>query len=70
MAHTGSQDSGWAERWGVVRVVREKLEFVAFFDTREDAEAAAAEAGIDCQACRLSHKDGLRFLLGEKDSDE
>ena len=45
MAQTGSQDSGWATGWGVVRLVREKLEFVLFFDTRGDAEAAAAEAG-------------------------
>jgi hypothetical protein len=43
MTQTGSQDLGWAERWGVVRLVREKLEFVAFFDTREDAEAAAVQ---------------------------
>ena len=46
MAQTGSQDLGWAQGWGVVRLVQEKIEFVAFFDTREDAEAAAAEAGI------------------------
>ena len=45
MAQTGSQDSGWAEGWGVVRLIHQKLEFVAFFDTREDAEAAAAKAG-------------------------
>jgi len=31
MTQTGSQDLGWAERWGVVRLVREKLKFVAFF---------------------------------------
>jgi hypothetical protein len=47
MAQTGSQDLGWAEGWGLVRQVHEKLEFVAFFDIREDAEAAAAEAGVD-----------------------
>ena len=68
MTQTGSQDLGWAERWGVVRLVREKLEFVAFFDTREDAEAAASEAGVDCQACWLSYKDGLGFPIEEKDS--
>jgi hypothetical protein len=55
----GSQDLGWAEGWGLVRQVHEKLEFVAFFDLREDAEAAAAEAGVDCQVCRLTYKDGL-----------
>jgi hypothetical protein len=70
MAQTGSQDLGWAERWGVIRLVREKLKFVAFFDTREDAEAAAAEAGTGCQACWLSYKEGLSFPLGEKDRDE
>jgi hypothetical protein len=70
MAQTGSQDLGWAEGWGVVREVFEKLEFVAFFDTREDAEAAAAEAGIGFQACWLRYKDGLGFPLGAKDSDE
>ena len=63
MARTGSQDSGWAQGWGVVRLVREKLEFVAFFDSREDAESAAAEAGTDCQVCWLSYKDGLGFPL-------
>ena len=69
MAQTGSQDLGWAQGWGVVKLVRKKLEFVAFFETREDAEAAASEAGIDCQACWLTYKDGLRFPP-EKDSDE
>ncbi len=70
MAQTGLQDLGWAKGWGVVRLVQEKLEFVAFFDSREDAEAAAAEAGIGCQACWLSYKDGLGFPHGEKDGDE
>jgi hypothetical protein len=70
MAQTGLQDLGWAQGWGVVREVFEKLEFVAFFDTREDAEAAAAEAGIGFQACWLSYKDGLGFSLGAKDRDE
>jgi hypothetical protein len=68
MTQTGSQDLGWAERWGVVRLVREKLEFVAFFDTQEDAEAAASEAGVDYQACWVSYKDGLGFPIEEKDS--
>jgi hypothetical protein len=70
MAETGSQDLGWAQGWGLVREVFEKLEFVAFFDTREDAEAAAAEAGIGFQACWLSYKHGLGFPRGAKDSDE
>ena len=61
MAQTGLQDLEWAQGWGVIRVVQEKLEFVAFFDTRGHAEAAAAEAGIGCQACWLSYKDGLGF---------
>ena len=69
MAQTGSQDLGWAQGWGVVKLVRKKIEFVAFFETREDAEAAAAEAGIDCQGCWLTYKDGLGFPP-EKDSDE
>ena len=64
MAQTGSQDLEWAEGWGVVRLVQEKIEFVAFFDTREDAEAAASEAGIGCQACLLTYKDGLSFRPG------
>jgi hypothetical protein len=66
MAQTGLQDLEWAQGWGVIRVVQEKLEFVAFFDSREDAEAAAAEAGIGCQACWLSYRDGLSFSHGEK----
>jgi hypothetical protein len=53
----------------VVRLVHQKLELVAFFDTREDAEAAAAKAGPSCQACWLTYKDGLRFPP-EKDGDE
>jgi hypothetical protein len=62
MAQTGSGDLEWAQGWGVVRLVREKLEFVAFLDTQEDAEAAAADdAGIGCQACWLTYKDGLGF---------
>jgi hypothetical protein len=68
MAQTGSQDLGWAEGWGLVRQIHKKLEFVAFFDVREDAEAAA-EAGADCQVCWLSYKDGLGFTP-QKDSDE
>jgi hypothetical protein len=66
MAQTGSQDLGWAQGWGVVRLVHEELQFVAFFDTREAAETAAAEAGIDCQACWLTYKDGLGFPTGER----
>ena len=58
MAQTGSQDLVWAQGWGVVRLVQEKLEFVSFFNTREDAETAAAEAGIDCQVCWLSYERG------------
>jgi hypothetical protein len=68
MAQTGSQDLGWAEGWGLVRQIHEQLEFVAFFHVREDAEAAAAEAGADCQVCCLSYKDGLGFTA-QKDSD-
>jgi hypothetical protein len=45
MAQVTSKE--WAQGWGVVRQIGEKLEFVAFFDAREDAEAAAVEAGID-----------------------
>ncbi len=59
---------GWAQGWGVVRPVREKLEFIAFFDTQEDAEAAAVEAGIDCQACWVTYREGVNFRLG-KDSE-
>jgi len=59
MTQTGSQDLGWAERWGVVRLVREKLEFAAFFDTREDAEAAASEAGTGCQTVKLQRRPGF-----------
>jgi hypothetical protein len=69
MAQTGLQDLGWAQGWGVVRQVIEKLEFVAFFDTREDAEAAASKAGVDCQVCLLTYKAGVSFPR-EKDSDE
>jgi hypothetical protein len=68
MAQTGSRDLKWAQGWGVVRLVREKLEFVALFDTQEDAEAAA-EARIGCQVCWLSYKDGLGFRP-EKDSED
>jgi hypothetical protein len=69
MAKTGSQGLGWVEGWGVVKLVHEKLEFVTFFNTREDAEAAVAEAGIDCEVCWLSYKDGLGFGP-EKDSED
>ena len=51
-----------------IRPVREKLEFIAFFDTQEDAEAAAVEAGIDCQACWVTYREGVNFRLG-KDSE-
>jgi len=70
MAQTGSQGLGWAEGWGVVRLVHEKLEFVAFFDTRGDAEVAVAEAGIDCQVCWLSYKDGLGFTPQKYSNEE
>jgi hypothetical protein len=61
MAQNSSRDLGWTEGWGVVRLVLEEIQFVAFFDTREAAETAVAEAGIDCQVCWLSYKDGLGF---------
>jgi hypothetical protein len=69
MAQTNPQDLGWSEGWGVVRQVHEKLEFVAFFNTQEDAEAAAAGAGADCQVCWLTYKHGLYFRP-EKDRNE
>jgi hypothetical protein len=69
MAQTSPRDLGWAQGWGVVRLADEKLEFVAFFDIQEDAEAAAAEAGIGCQVCWLSYKDGLGFRP-KKDSED
>jgi hypothetical protein len=68
MAQTGSQDLEWAQGWGVVKLVREKLEFVAFFDTQAAAEAAA-EARIDYQVCWLTYKDGLGFRP-RKDSED
>jgi hypothetical protein len=61
MAEGVSWDSGWHEGWGVVKQIDEELQFIAFFDAREDAEAAAAEAGVDCQVCWLTHKVGLSF---------
>jgi hypothetical protein len=70
MAQTSSQKLGWIEGWGVLRVVEEKIEFVAFFDTRQDAEAAATEAGSDCQACWLTYKDGLGNSIPNKGSDK
>ncbi len=55
MAQTGLQDLEWAQGWGVIRVVQEKLEFVAFFDSREDAEAAAAECPTQNRIDRIRH---------------
>ena len=68
MARPGSQNLKWAQGWGVVRLDQEKLEFVAFFDTQEEAEAAA-DATIGCQVCWLTYKDGLGFRP-EKDSED
>jgi hypothetical protein len=67
MAKGVSQE--WSRGWGVVRRVHEKLEFVAFFETREDAEAAAAAAGLDYQVCWLSYRYGLD-LPPETERDE
>jgi hypothetical protein len=61
MAQNSSRDLRWAEGWGLVRQVHGKLEFVAFFDIREDAETAVAEAGSDCQVCWLSYKTAWAF---------
>jgi hypothetical protein len=66
MAQTGV---GWAQAWGLVRQVHQKIELVAFFDTQEDAEAAVAEAEGDCQVCWITYKDGAFFPAG-KDDDE
>jgi len=68
MAETASQDSGWAQGWGVVRKVLEELEFVAFFDTREDAETAASQAGANCQVCWLFFKDSMSFRPGKDET--
>jgi hypothetical protein len=54
MAQSDSQNVEWAQGWGVVRMIHEKLEFVAFFDTQEEA-VAAAEAEADCQVCWLTY---------------
>ena len=60
MAQVGLQNLNWVQGWGVVRGADEKLEFVAFFDTQEDAEAAA-EMRTGCRVCWLFYKDGLDF---------
>jgi hypothetical protein len=67
MAQSGSENLVWAQGWGVVRQVHEKIEFIAFFDTQAAAEAAVAEAGLDCEVCWLSYKGGL-ILPPERDS--
>jgi hypothetical protein len=66
MALPESQNTEWTEGWGVVRQVRGKLEFVAFFETQEGAEVAAdAQAG--CQVCWLTYRVG--FLPGINDEN-
>jgi hypothetical protein len=59
MAQMTSQE--WVQGWCVVRRVEEKMEFVAVFDTQEDAKAAAVEAGIDCEVAWVTYKDGVGF---------
>jgi hypothetical protein len=58
MPQTDLQNLNWVQGWGVVRLVDKGLELVAFFDTQDDAEAAA-EATIGCQVCWLTYRDGL-----------
>jgi hypothetical protein len=60
----------WTEGWGVVRRVHEKLEFIAFFEAQEDAQAAAVEAGIDCQVCWVTYRDGVGFRLNEDNGED
>ena len=65
MADTGSQD--WdGLRLGVVRGVAEKLEFVAFLDTREDAGAAAAEGGSAFKHAGYATKTASAFTRGKR----
>jgi hypothetical protein len=68
MAQTGLQNLDWVQGWGVVREADEKLEFVAFFDTQEDAEAAA-EAGTDCRVCWLSYQRRPGFSIKQRLSE-
>jgi hypothetical protein len=68
MAQTDLRQRDWAQGWGVVRRIHQRLEFVAFFETREDAEDGAVEAGTDCEVCWLSYRAGSRFPSGN-DSD-
>ncbi len=67
MAQTGSQE--WAQGWGIVRRIHDKLEFVAFFHAQEDAEAAAAKSGIDCEVGGLTYRDrvGCRLVKDNED---
>lgn len=51
-----------------MRQVFEKLEFIAFFDTQEDAEAAASEVAADCQVCWLFFKDSMSFQPGKNET--
>ncbi len=67
MAQTASQE--WAQGWGIVRRIHDKLEFVAFFHAQEDAEAAAAKAGIDCEVCWLTYRDRVGFRLVKDNED-
>ena len=66
MAETGSPE--WAQGWGVVRQVHQRIDLVAFFDAQEDAEAAVVKAGEDCQVCWVSHRKDVGFGP-PKDSD-
>lgn len=57
MAQSSSRIVEWTQGWGVVRQIDERLEFVAFFDTQEDAEAAAATQD-DYQVCWVTYRLG------------
>jgi hypothetical protein len=66
MAETGSQDLGWAQGWGVVREVFEKLEFVAFFDTPGGCRNRCFWGGGRLSSMLAILQRRVGFPLGEK----
>jgi hypothetical protein len=64
---TGAKDLAWSHGWGVVRCVHEKLEFVAFFEAREDSEAAAAASGGRLPSVLVDLQGQSGFAAGERE---
>ena len=66
MLEPDPQHPGWVFGWGVIRTGQHR-DFKGIFETRDEAEKAAADAGAGYEARWVSHHLGTKdFVSGDE----